>query len=196
MSIQLMVGLANPGDEYAKTRHNAGAWFIENLARRFDFGLREEAKFEGLFAKVRGTFESIGELDARFLIPTTYMNHSGRSIAAVSSFFKIPSSEILVAHDELDLPVGVVRLKFGGGHGGHNGLRDIISAIGENFWRLRVGIGHPGHKDKVLDYVLHAPSKEERVLIDKGLSGVDAHLKELFLGQINRVMSTLNRGPL
>ena len=173
MSIQLIVGLANPGDEYAKTRHNAGAWFVENLARRFDFVLREEPKFEGLFSKFRGSVESIGDLDLRFLVPTTYMNNSGRSVAAITTFFKIASSNLLVAHDELDLPAGVVRLKFGGGHGGHNGLRDIISAIGENFWRLRVGIGHPGHKDKVLDYVLHSPSKEERSLIDQGLAGVD-----------------------
>lgn len=193
MAIQLIVGLANPGDEYAKTRHNAGAWFIENLARRFNFVLRDEAKFEGLFAKVQGTFEKVGKIETRFLVPTTYMNCSGRAVSAATSFFKIPPADLLVAHDELDLPVGTVRLKFGGGHGGHNGLRDIISAVGENFWRLRVGIGHPGSKDQVLDYVLHAPSKEDRLLIDQGLANAETHLSDILSDHLPRAMAHLNR---
>ena len=193
MAIQLIVGLANPGDEYSKTRHNAGAWFVENLARRFNFELREEAKFEGLFAKIQGTFDKIGKVDFRCLVPSTYMNCSGRSVSAALSFFKIAPSDLLVAHDELDLPAGTVRLKFGGGHGGHNGLRDIISAIGEDFWRLRVGIGHPGHKDQVLDYVLHSPSKEDRLLINQGLSNVEPHLPDILSDQLPRAMAYLNR---
>jgi PTH1 family peptidyl-tRNA hydrolase len=195
MALQLIVGLANPGDEYAKTRHNAGAWFVENLARRFSIELRQEAKFEGYLGRIQGNFEKISpnNIDCRLLIPTTYMNSSGRSISAVLSFFKIPLDEILIVHDEIDLPVGVSRFKFGGGHGGHNGLRDIISAMGGNFWRLRVGVGHPGHKDQVVGYVLHAPSKEERTLIDDSLLNVESHLPEIFTGKIANAMGYLNR---
>jgi PTH1 family peptidyl-tRNA hydrolase len=216
MALQLIVGLANPGEEYAKTRHNAGAWFVESLARRFSIELREEAKFEGYFAKIQGTFDlnaeysegshshnknpdknpdkKLKEVDCRLLIPTTYMNCSGRSLSAILSFFKIPLSDVLVVHDEIDLPVGDIRLKLGGGHGGHNGLRDIISAVGSNFWRLRVGVGHPGHKEQVVGYVLHAPSKEERALIDKNLSKVDRYLAEILSGNMSKAMCDLNRG--
>ncbi len=195
MAIQLVVGLANPGDEYFKTRHNAGAWFVENLARRFAFELRLEAKFEGYTAKVQRNREGIGAIQVHFLIPNTYMNASGRALSSVSSFFKIPAAEILVAHDDLDLPVGTVRLKFGGGHGGHNGLRDVIAAIGEDFWRLRIGIGHPGSKDQVLNYVLHAPSKEDRILIDQGLQKVESHLSDILGGHLSRAMAYLNQAP-
>ena len=194
MALQLIVGLANPGDEYARTRHNAGAWFVENLARRFSIQLREEAKFEGFLGRIQGNVEKIGPVDCRLLIPTTYMNCSGRSISAALSFFKIPLTDVLIVHDEIDLPVGATRLKFGGGHGGHNGLRDIISAVGDNFWRLRVGVGHPGTKEQVVGYVLHAPSKEERALIDENLAKVENYLPDILAGNISNAMVYLNRG--
>ena len=194
MALQLIVGLANPGDEYARTRHNAGAWFVENLARRFSIQLREEAKFEGFLGRIQGNVEKVGQVDCRLLIPTTYMNCSGRSISAALSFFKIPLTDVLIVHDEIDLPVGATRLKFGGGHGGHNGLRDIISAVGDNFWRLRVGVGHPGTKEQVVGYVLHAPSKEERAVIDENLAKVESYLPDILTGNISNAMVYLNRG--
>jgi PTH1 family peptidyl-tRNA hydrolase len=194
MALQLIVGLANPGDEYARTRHNAGAWFVENLARRFSIQLREEAKFEGFLGRIQGNVEKVGQVDCRLLIPTTYMNCSGRSISAALSFFKIPLTDVLIVHDEIDLPVGATRLKFGGGHGGHNGLRDIISAVGDNFWRLRVGVGHPGTKEQVVGYVLHAPSKEERAVIDENLAKVENYLPDILTGNISNAMVYLNRG--
>jgi peptidyl-tRNA hydrolase, PTH1 family len=193
MSLQLLVGLANPGELYQETRHNAGAWFIENLARRFAISLREESKFEGLFVKFQGSVDGLGQVDTRLLIPLTYMNASGRSVSAATSFFKIPPEDLLIVHDEMDLPVGTVRLKFGGGHGGHNGLRDVIAAVGENFWRLRIGIGHPGSKDQVLNYVLHPPGKSERALIDEGLKRVESVLPDLLGKDLSRAMSILNR---
>lgn len=194
MALQLIVGLANPGDEYARTRHNAGAWFVENLARRFSIQLREEAKFEGFLGRIQGNVEKVWQVDCRLLIPTTYMNCSGRSISAALSFFKIPLTDVLIVHDEIDLPVGATRLKFGGGHGGHNGLRDIISAVGDNFWRLRVGVGHPGTKEQVVGYVLHAPSKEERAVIDENLAKVESYLPDILTGNISNAMVYLNRG--
>ena len=158
MTIKLIVGLANPGAEYAATRHNAGAWFVDLLAERLRAPLREEAKFFG------------GE-DVRLLVPTTFMNLSGKAVAAMASFFRINPDEILVAHDELDLPPGVAKFKLGGGHGGHNGLKDIISKLGNNpnFHRLRIGIGHPGDKNKVVGFVLGKPPVSEQKLIDEAI---------------------------
>lgn len=150
-NIRLLVGLANPGAEYARTRHNAGAWVVEELARIHNVSLREEAKYFGQ----TGRIQTNGQ-DLRLLIPSTYMNLSGKSVAALAKFFQIKPEEIMVAHDELDLPPGVAKFKKGGGHGGHNGLRDIISKMGNNkdFYRLRIGIGHPGDKNKVAGFVL------------------------------------------
>ncbi|CAB3269914.1 unnamed protein product [Salmonella enterica subsp. enterica serovar Typhimurium] len=147
MAIKLIVGLANPGAEYAATRHNAGAWYVDLLAERLRAPLREEPKFFGYTSRI--TLE--GE-DVRLLVPTTFMNLSGKAVGAMASFYRIQPDEILVAHDELDLPPGVAKFKLGGGHGGHNGLKDIISKLGNNpnFHRLRVGIGHPGDKIKLL----------------------------------------------
>ncbi|HBA7002543.1 TPA: aminoacyl-tRNA hydrolase [Escherichia coli] len=166
MTIKLIVGLANPGAEYAATRHNAGAWFVDLLAERLRALLREEAKFFGYTSRV-----TLGGEDVRLLVPTTFMNLSGKAVAAMASFFRINPDEILVAHDELDLPPGVAKFKLGGGHGGHNGLKDIISKLGNNpnFHRLRIGIGHPGDKNKVVGFVLGKPPVSEQKLIDEAI---------------------------
>jgi len=161
LPLRIVVGLGNPGPEHQVTRHNAGFWFVDLLARRFGGEFRDYRKYSGETARIM--------IDAQELIllkPTTYMNRSGLSIRQLSEFYKIPAEEILVAHDELDLPVGSLRLKFGGGHGGHNGLRDTIAHIGDRFWRLRIGVGHPGNKADVIDYVLtRAPRPEEDLIL-------------------------------
>jgi len=157
-AIKLIVGLGNPGREYEQTRHNAGALFVEELARQQGANLNADSKYFGLTARV-----NLQGYDLRLLIPTTFMNRSGQSVAALANFFKIQPEEILVAHDELDIEPGTARFKQGGGHGGHNGLRDIFAKLGnnKNFHRLRIGIGHPGSADKVTGYVLNkAPAKE------------------------------------
>lgn len=160
--LRIIVGLGNPGPEHQVTRHNAGFWFVDVLARRHGGEFRDYRKFSGETAKI-----NVAGQELTLLKPTTYMNRSGLSIRQISDFFKIEPDHVLVAHDELDLPVGTVKLKHGGGHGGHNGLRDSITHIGENFWRLRIGIGHPGNKAEVLDYVLNrAPRIEEEMILD------------------------------
>ena len=166
MTIKLIVGLANPGAEYAATRHNAGAWFVDLLAERLRAPLREEAKFFGYTSLF-----TLGGEDVRLLVPTTFMNLSGKAVAAMASFFRINPDEILVAHDELDLPPGVAKFKLGGGHGGHNGLKDIISKLGNNpnSPRLRIGMGHPGDKNKVVGFVLGKPPVSEQKLIDEAI---------------------------
>ncbi len=157
-SLKLIVGLGNPGPQYASNRHNAGVIFLHHLAESYSGSLRGESKFFGEF----GTINIAGD-DIKLLFPTTFMNHSGKSVAAVCNFFKIEPANMLVAYDEIDFDVGVTRLKFGGGHGGHNGIRDIINALGGNrdFYRLRIGVGHPGHKSMVANYVLGDPSRSE-----------------------------------
>ncbi|GJL43354.1 TPA: aminoacyl-tRNA hydrolase [Enterobacter chengduensis] len=166
MTIKLIVGLANPGAEYAATRHNAGAWYVDLLAERLRVPLREEPKFFGYTSRI-----NLAGADVRLLVPTTFMNLSGKAVAAMATFYRINPDEILVAHDELDLPPGVAKFKLGGGHGGHNGLKDIISKLGNNpnFHRLRVGIGHPGDKNKVVGFVLGKPPVSEQKLIDEAV---------------------------
>jgi len=162
LPLRIIVGLGNPGPEHLVTRHNAGFWFVDLLALRHGAEFRDYRKYSGETARV-----SIGGQEVTLLKPTTYMNRSGMSIRQLSEFFKLTPAEILVAHDELDLPVGSVRLKQGGGHGGHNGLRDTIAHIGDAFWRLRFGIGHPGNKADVIDYVLtRAPPAEEELIME------------------------------
>ena len=162
LPLRLIVGLGNPGPEHQATRHNAGFWFVDVLARRHGGEFRDYRKYSGETARV-----SVGTEEIVLLKPTTYMNRSGLSIRQLSEFYKIAADDILVAHDELDLTVGSVRLKHGGGHGGHNGLRDTIAHIGESFWRLRLGIGHPGNKTDVIDYVLtRAPRSEEDLIME------------------------------
>jgi len=156
--IRLIVGLGNPGDAYRGTRHNAGADFVSALARRHGAALADESKFFGETGRA-----SVAGRDLRLLIPTTWMNRSGKAVAALAGFYKIPVADILIAHDELDIPAGCARFKRGGGHGGHNGLRDIIPALGNDsdFYRLRIGIGHPGSAAAVSGYVLgRAPAAE------------------------------------
>lgn len=188
-AIQLIVGLGNPGREYEDTRHNAGAWLVERLAHQQRCTLASDGKFSGLTGRV-----NIAGQDLKLLIPTTFMNLSGQAVAAMATFFKIPIEAILVAHDELDIAPGTARLKTGGGHGGHNGLRDIINKFGNqnNFHRLRIGIGHPGSADKVVGYVLNKPSSDDRISID---AAIDAALKTLPLtisGQWSRAMNELH----
>jgi len=161
-SIRLIVGLGNPGREYETTRHNAGYRWVDAIAGRKKARWTKESKFSGFVTRVEE-----GGRDFWMLKPSTYMNESGRSVSAFLRFHKIDPGAMLVVHDELDLPPGTVRLKKGGGTGGHNGLTDIIDALGTgDFWRLRVGIGHPGHKDLVADYVLHAAKRDEQAAID------------------------------
>ncbi len=169
LPLRLIVGLGNPGPEHQATRHNAGFWFVDELARRHGGEFRDYRKYSGETARL-----SIGGEEIVLLKPTTYMNRSGLSIRQLSEFYKIAADDILVAHDELDLSVGTVRLKHGGGHGGHNGLRDTIAHIGESFWRLRLGIGHPGNKTDVIDYVLtRAPRSEEDLIMEVVKLAVD-----------------------
>jgi PTH1 family peptidyl-tRNA hydrolase len=166
MTIQLVVGLGNPGPEYTKTRHNAGVWFVEELASRYNISLRPEKKYFGLYGKCL-----IGNEVVHLLIPTTFMNKSGQSVAPLANFFRIPVENILVAHDELDMEPGVCKIKKGGGHGGHNGLRDIISCMANNkeFYRLRIGIGHPGHRDRVTGHVLGKAPAIDQDKIDQAI---------------------------
>lgn len=169
LPLKLIVGLGNPGERYARTRHNAGYWFVDELARRHGGSFRAESRHQGELARLR-----LGGSDVWLLKPTTFMNLSGQSIGSVAGFYRVPVGEILVAHDELDLPPGTTRLKEGGGHGGHNGLRDAIAVLGEKFWRLRVGIGHPGHRDQVSDYLLsRAPADEDRLLHEQVMLAAD-----------------------
>lgn len=157
--VQLIVGLGNPGAEHEQDRHNAGFRFVDELARRHGGIFKPDRKFQGEVARV-----SIDGHDLRLLKPQTYMNRSGASVRALATYLKVPLGKILVAHDEIDLPVGTVRLKRGGGHGGNNGLRDVIAQMGAGFARLRIGVGHPGDKSQVVGYVLkRAPAKEAQL---------------------------------
>ena len=187
--IKLIVGLGNPGQEYDRTRHNAGADFVFELARQFNAQLQPDAKMFGLTARI-----FIGSQDVRLLIPTTFMNRSGQSVSALATFFKIEPEAILVAHDELDLDPGVARLKVGGGHGGHNGLRDIISSLAnnKNFMRLRIGIGHPGHASQVSGYVLKRAPLAEQQLIDDAISDALRQVKPTVGGDLEAAMRELH----
>ncbi|WP_038251235.1 aminoacyl-tRNA hydrolase [Xenorhabdus nematophila] len=187
-NIKLIVGLANPGAEYAQTRHNAGAWFVDSLAQRYNQSLKEESKFFGYTARI-----NINGQDIRLLVPTTFMNLSGKSVLALAGFYRIEPDEILVAHDELDLPPGVAKMKLGGSNGGHNGLKDIQNKFSNNphFHRLRIGIGHPGDKNKVVGFVLGKPPASEQQLIDdaidEALRCTDILIKDGMNKAINRL---------
>jgi PTH1 family peptidyl-tRNA hydrolase len=170
MPIKLIVGLGNPGKKYESTRHNAGFWLVERLAAQHRLTPRKEPKFHALLSKL-----DTASGQAWLLLPQTWMNESGSAVSAIAQFHKIAADEILVAHDELDLPPGGVKIKQGGGHAGHNGLRDIIEKLGTpDFWRLRIGIGHPrelsASEQEVADFVLHPPRKEEQALIEAVIS--------------------------
>ena len=168
--IKLIVGLGNPGAEYARTRHNAGFWLVDELARRHGGTFRHEGKHQAELARVR-----IGGEEIWLAKPMSFMNRSGGPVSSVLGFYKIAPAEMLVAHDEIDLPSGTARLKLAGGHGGHNGMRDLISAQGDAFWRLRIGVGHPGAKSEVVDFVLtHAGKEEQRAIDETIVAGADA----------------------
>jgi PTH1 family peptidyl-tRNA hydrolase len=187
--IKLIVGLGNPGSEYRGTRHNAGADFLLELARQCSVTLQPESKFSGLAGRA-----TLAGHDLRLLIPTTFMNRSGQAVAAIARFYKIEPEEILVAHDELDIPAGTAKFKRGGGHGGHNGLRDVVPALAnnKNFYRLRIGIGHPGDASRVTGHVLGAPSQVDRVRIDSCIDAAVAALPLLLDGDEAKAMSQLH----
>ncbi len=188
-AVQLIVGLGNPGPEYDQTRHNAGALFVERLAEREGARLALDKKYFGL----TGKFTHQGR-DVRLLIPTTFMNRSGQAVAALARFFRIEPEAILVAHDELDMPPGVAKLKQGGGHGGHNGLRDIIAQLGNqnSFHRLRLGIGHPGHSSQVTGYVLGRAPRSEQELLDASIDFALGVLPEMLAGDWIKAMHKLH----
>ncbi len=185
----LVAGLGNVGARYAGTRHNAGFWYADALAERLGAGFRRDRKAQGELARA-----SAGGRDVRLLKPGQLMNRSGHAVAAVSRFHKIPPGNILVAHDDLDLPPGTVRLKFGGGHGGHNGLRDIADQLGSrDFWRLRIGIGHPGSGGDVIGYVLKRPSPADRQAIEAALERVIDDTDRLIVdGDVEGAMNHLH----
>ena len=187
--IKLIVGLGNPGEKYADTRHNAGEWLIERLARRFNISLNPESKFFGKTARTL-----VNGKEVRLLVPTTFMNLSGKAVGALASFYRIKPEEILVIHDELDLPAGTAKLKQGGGHGGHNGLKDIVAQLGNNnnFYRLRIGIGHPGHRDLVAGYVLNKPSPADRDALEKVLDEASDCVEMIFKDGMVKSTNRLN----
>lgn len=188
MALRLIVGLANPGVKYAKNRHNVGGWLIAELAAKQNLIFREEPKFSGQVAQL-----TTGAEPCRLLIPSTFMNESGRAVQALAHFYKILPEEIIVAHDELDFPPGVIRLKAGGGHGGHNGLRDIIQRLGSpQFYRLRIGIGHPGNRDQVTPYVLGDPSAHDAVKINQAIADALIVIPDLLAGEIDRAFRYLH----
>lgn len=186
-AIRLVVGLGNPGAEYSETRHNAGFWLCERLADRLGATLAREARFHGLAGRVRGE-------EIWLLQPQTYMNRSGQAVGALARFYRIAPAEILVLHDELDIPPGELRLKFGGGLGGHNGLKDITAHLStQDYWRLRIGIGHPGDRNEVAHFVLKPPRREEREAIDGALDRALALWPKIAAGDWNAATREANQ---
>ncbi len=186
-NIRLFVGLGNPGDKYIATRHNAGFWWIDQLALQTNSQLQLDSKFFGIAGKLNS------HTDVWLLKPTTFMNASGKSVAALANYYKLLPSQILVIHDELDLPPETVKLKKGGGHGGHNGLKDITAALGTaDFWRLRLGIGHPGERSEVVNFVLKAPLKDEQTAIDSCIDKSLQIVPQLLKGDFENAMLKLH----
>jgi len=188
-TIRLIAGLGNPGPQYEQTRHNVGAWLINALTQRFQVELKPNKKFFGHTAKV-----ILPQSEVHLLFPTTFMNRSGQAVRTLANYYNISASEILVAHDELDFDPGTARLKEAGGHGGHNGLRDIISQLGgdRNFSRVRIGIGHPGDKNRVHDYVLGRPSVSDRLAIEQSIANVEDVIETIIAGNISTAMNQLH----
>ena len=186
--VDIIVGLGNPGTEYANTRHNAGFWFVDEVARQFGGNFKSEKKFNGELARV-----TLYGRDVLLLKPDTYMNLSGQALQPLMNFYKVAIENVLVVHDDLDLPVGTIRLKQGGGHGGHNGLRDIIARCGgNNFQRLRIGIGHPGEKSKVTGHVLKKANSDDQRAIEDGISQAIAELDLIVNGNSQKAMQKLH----
>jgi PTH1 family peptidyl-tRNA hydrolase len=193
--IRLLVGLGNPGPEYEATRHNAGFWFVDEVARQLKTTLVPDRSYSGQVARVNRPVAGV-DGPVWLLKPMTYMNLSGKSVAALARFFKIEPGEILVAHDELDLMPGHVKMKQGGSHAGHNGLKDIHAQLGSaDYWRLRLGVGHPGVKAEVVDYVLRKPPKEQREAIDKAIEQSLGALDLLLAGDMERAMMKIHAKP-
>ena len=190
--MRLIVGLGNPGSDYAETRHNAGFWFCERLAHELGASFARESRYHGHVARAR-----VGGQDIWLLMPQTFMNRSGQAVQALSHFYRIEPAAMLVVHDELDIPPGQMRLKFGGGLGGHNGLKDITAHLGtQDYWRLRIGIGHPGDRDEVVDYVLKPPRREEREEIDAALERALLVWPTLARGEFNAATQKINSKPV
>jgi peptidyl-tRNA hydrolase, PTH1 family len=187
---KLLVGLGNPGPKYTETRHNAGFWFVDRLAAGHDAVFRREARLHGDAALLR-----LPGHECRVLKPATFMNDSGRAVQAMLHFYNLAPADMLVVHDEIDLAPGVARLKRGGGHGGHNGLRDIMECLGEGgFLRLRLGVGHPGSADQVVNYVLDRPRAGERELIDAAMTRALDVMPQVFTGHLQKAMHQLHSG--
>ena len=189
------MGLGNPGDKYSATRHNAGFWFIDVLAAQTNSKLALDAKMFGIVGKLSVEKLNVAKLNQEYFLlkPTTFMNASGKAVAALANYYKILPNEILVIHDELDLPSGCAKLKFGGGHGGHNGLRDIHAALGSaDYWRLRLGIDHPGDKNEVVNYVLKPPTKAESDALQASIDAACSVLPQLIAGEFESAMLKLH----
>lgn len=188
MAIKLIIGLRNPGSAYEHTRHNAGAWLVTSLAQRHNASFKTEKRMQGELAEL-----VINQNSCKLMLPLTFMNLSGQPTRAISQFYRILPEEVMVVHDELDLSVGRIKLKTGGGHGGHNGLRDITAQLGSpDFHRLRIGIGHPGHKDLVHPYVLNKPSIHDKQQIYDAIDRGIAVMPLVLSGDIARAMNQLN----
>lgn len=185
--IRLIAGLGNPGEKHLATRHNAGFWFVDAVAKKEAAIFKQQTKFKGDVSHFLFQGEKIW-----LLKPLTYMNDSGESLRAFAEFYKVPTQQILVAHDEIDLPSGAAKIKWAGGHGGHNGLRSIFSHFDQNFWRLRLGVGHPGRKEEVIDYVLKKPSNQDHAAIDDAIEKALTTLDDLFQGDMEAAMKKLH----
>ncbi len=185
--IRLIAGLGNPGSQYDKTRHNAGFWFVDELARRYSGQFSAEKRFSGDVCKLQ-----VGTNTVWLIKPTTFMNRSGLAVRQLADFYRIPVEQILVAHDELDIPAGELRLKQAGGHGGHNGLRDCHVHLSANYWRLRLGVGHPGDKSKVVDYVLSRPSAEDEIVIMRAIDDAADQIELILQGEMQKAMQALH----
>ncbi len=187
LPLQLIVGLGNPGPEYAQTRHNAGFWVVDELARRHGGVFRSESKYQSQVARIR-----VDGVDLWLQKPQSFMNRSGGAILSLAAFYRIEPAAMLIAHDELDLPVGVLRLKEGGGHGGHNGLRDAIVSLGDSFWRLRLGIDHPGDRSLVVGYALSRAPRAEQDLLDTAVQRAVEAIPALLTQGAQKVMNELH----
>ncbi len=186
--LALIVGLGNPGSRYRNTRHNAGYWFVDALAQQEGTSFKAQGRLHGALCEFR-----LADQRLRLLKPDSFMNNSGQAVAAVAHFYRYPPEQILVVHDDIDLPPGALRLKQGGGHGGHNGLRDIIDRLGSrDFQRLRIGVGHPGHRDEVVSYVLRATPADEQALIDEALAEALSCAPRFLAGESAAAMNILH----
>ncbi len=186
--VRLVVGLGNPGPKYDRTRHNAGFWLADELARRYGGSFRPERKFHGDVARI-----TVDGADVHLLKPMTFMNHSGRAVQALAGFYRLPPEALLLVHDEIDLPPGTARLKQGGGHGGHNGLRDTVNALGSReFGRVRIGVGHPGHRDQVVPSVLSVAGREEQQAMDAAVATAADAVPLLVAGEWDRAFQQVH----